>query len=121
MTHGKHRSRNAYDEQDLIKEETGNRRKERRYHDQQSSISRTIDEGPRIAEDSEWRIGRVFYCSMQPAFQTGGTAGSGLHQHCRLEQDADSVSQYTHKGSLVGVEGRIQTRSYDDKDGKRVM
>ena len=33
---------------------------------------------------------------------------------------ADSVSQYTHKGSLVSVEGRIQTRSYDDKDGKRV-
>nr|DAF67071.1 MAG TPA: Single strand binding protein [Caudoviricetes sp.] len=33
---------------------------------------------------------------------------------------ADIVSQYTHKGSLVGVEGRIQTRSYDDKDGKRV-
>ncbi|MCR0182504.1 single-stranded DNA-binding protein [[Clostridium] innocuum] len=33
---------------------------------------------------------------------------------------ADSVSQYTHKGSLVGVEGRIQTRSFDDKDGKRV-
>ncbi len=33
---------------------------------------------------------------------------------------ADIVQQYTHKGSLVGVEGRIQTRSYDDKDGKRV-
>ena len=33
---------------------------------------------------------------------------------------ADSVSQYTHKGSLVGVEGRIQTRNFDDKDGKRV-
>ena len=33
---------------------------------------------------------------------------------------ADIVVQYTHKGSLVGVEGRIQTRSYDDKDGKRV-
>ncbi|MBV4070901.1 single-stranded DNA-binding protein, partial [[Clostridium] innocuum] len=30
------------------------------------------------------------------------------------------VAKYTHKGSLVGVEGRIQTRSYDDKDGKRV-
>ena len=26
----------------------------------------------------------------------------------------------THKGSLVGVEGRIQTRSYDDQSGKRV-
>ncbi|MCR0168694.1 single-stranded DNA-binding protein [[Clostridium] innocuum] len=33
---------------------------------------------------------------------------------------ADIVAQYTHKGSLVGVEGRIQTRSYDDKDSKRV-
>ena len=34
---------------------------------------------------------------------------------------ADSVAKYTHKGSLVGVEGRIQTRSYDDRDGKRVF
>lgn len=33
---------------------------------------------------------------------------------------ADIVAQYTHKGSLVGVEGRIQTRSYDDQTGKRV-
>ena len=33
---------------------------------------------------------------------------------------ADIVSQYTHKGSVVGVEGRIQTRSYDDQSGKRV-
>lgn len=33
---------------------------------------------------------------------------------------ADNVNQYTHKGSLVGVEGRIQTRSYDDQTGKRV-
>lgn len=34
---------------------------------------------------------------------------------------ADIVHQYTHKGSLVGVEGRIQTRSYDDQSGKRVF
>lgn len=33
---------------------------------------------------------------------------------------ADNVNKYTHKGSLVGVEGRIQTRSYDDQQGKRV-
>lgn len=34
---------------------------------------------------------------------------------------ADLVGQYMHKGSLVGVEGRIQTRSYDDQSGKRVF
>ena len=33
---------------------------------------------------------------------------------------ADIVAQYTHKGSLIGVEGRIKTRSYDDQSGKRV-
>lgn len=34
---------------------------------------------------------------------------------------AENVAQYTHKGSLVGVEGRIQTRSYDDQSGRRVF
>ncbi len=33
---------------------------------------------------------------------------------------AENTATYTHKGSLVGVEGRIQTRSYDDQSGKRV-
>ena len=33
---------------------------------------------------------------------------------------ADNTAQYTHKGSLVSVEGRIQTRSYDDQSGRRV-
>lgn len=33
---------------------------------------------------------------------------------------AENMANYTSKGSLVGITGRIQTRSYDDKDGKRV-
>lgn len=33
---------------------------------------------------------------------------------------ADITSQYTRKGSLVGVEGRIQTRSYEAQDGRKV-
>ena len=33
---------------------------------------------------------------------------------------AEFVDLYCKKGSLVGVEGRLQSRSYDDKDGKRV-
>lgn len=32
---------------------------------------------------------------------------------------AENVSQYTDKGSLVGVEGSIRTRSYDAQDGTR--
>ena len=35
-------------------------------------------------------------------------------------KQAENVSKYVNKGSLVAVDGRIQTGSYDDKDGKRV-
>lgn len=33
---------------------------------------------------------------------------------------AENFVNYTHKGSLVGIQGRIQTRSYDNNDGQRV-
>lgn len=33
---------------------------------------------------------------------------------------AENVNQYCSKGSLVGVEGRIQTRSYDNSQGQKV-
>lgn len=35
-------------------------------------------------------------------------------------QTADFLGSYARKGAMVGVEGRIQTRSYDDRDGKKV-
>lgn len=35
-------------------------------------------------------------------------------------QSADFLGQYAKKGALIGVDGHIQTRNYDDKDGKRV-
>lgn len=33
---------------------------------------------------------------------------------------AEILSNYASKGSQIGVTGRIQTRNYEDKDGKRV-
>ncbi|PAQ13108.1 single-stranded DNA-binding protein [Bacillaceae bacterium SAOS 7] len=35
-------------------------------------------------------------------------------------KSAENTAKYCRKGSLVGVLGTIQTRTYDDKDGKRV-
>lgn len=35
-------------------------------------------------------------------------------------QQADYLTSYGHKGDLIGVEGRIQTRNYDDNDGRKV-
>lgn len=35
-------------------------------------------------------------------------------------QTADFLAKYGDKGALVGVEGRLQTRNYEDKDGKMI-
>ena len=32
---------------------------------------------------------------------------------------AEFVSKYFHKGSMIAVEGSIQTRKYEDKDGNK--
>ena len=33
---------------------------------------------------------------------------------------AENLAKYQKKGNQIAVEGRIQTRNYDDKDGKKV-
>src|SRR5690625_5229152 len=35
-------------------------------------------------------------------------------------RQAENLANYMKKGNLVGVDGRLQTRSYDDQDGKTV-
>ena len=36
-------------------------------------------------------------------------------------KQAENLANFMSKGSLIGVDGRIQTRSYDGQDGKRVF
>lgn len=33
---------------------------------------------------------------------------------------AETLANYAHKGSLIGITGRIQTRSYDNQQGQKV-
>ncbi|KRK95873.1 single-stranded DNA binding protein (Ssb) [Levilactobacillus acidifarinae DSM 19394] len=35
-------------------------------------------------------------------------------------KSAENFAQYMHKGSLVGIEGRLQTRNYENQQGQRV-
>ncbi len=37
-----------------------------------------------------------------------------------FQKQAENIKKYVFKGSLVAVDGRIQTRNYEDKDGKKV-
>ncbi|HDA7307951.1 TPA: single-stranded DNA-binding protein [Staphylococcus aureus] len=38
-----------------------------------------------------------------------------------FKKQAENVERYLSKGSLAGVDGRLQTRSYENKDGQRVF
>lgn len=35
-------------------------------------------------------------------------------------KSAENFANFTHKGALVGIEGHIQTRTYDNAQGQRV-
>lgn len=54
---------------------------------------------------------------------------SGNHQadfiscviwNSEYSKKAENLATYAHKGSLIGIEGSLQTRSYEDKSGNRV-
>ena len=38
-----------------------------------------------------------------------------------FRKQADNVNKFLTKGSLAGVEGRIQTRSYENNEGRRIF
>ena len=49
-----------------------------------------------------------------------GEIGADFVQCTLWKRTAENTVQYCRKGSLVGITGRIQTRYYDNQEGKRV-
>jgi single-strand DNA-binding protein len=44
-----------------------------------------------------------------------------LHRIILWRGLAGFTEKYVHKGSVLFVEGKIKTRSYDEKDGVKIM
>lgn len=88
-------------------------------------INRTVLVG-RLTKDPELR-----YTSSNIAFARftlavnrtfagpNGEREADFIQCIAWRKQAENLARFVHKGSLIGVEGRIQTGSYDDKDGTR--
>lgn len=89
-------------------------------------INRTVLIG-RLTKDADLR-----YTSSGDAVATFNLAvdrpfanSKGKHEadfiNCVIwRKTAENFANFTHKGSLVGVDGRIQTRNYENKQGQRV-
>lgn len=62
-----------------------------------------------------------FTVAVDDRFKNANSEKSTSFIPCIAWRDvADSVSKFTHKGSLVGVEGRLTQRTYVSKEGKNV-
>ena len=53
------------------------------------------------------------------AKHSGGEETTTWHNIVAWEKQAETIKEYLFKGSEIFIEGRIQNRSYDDKDGNK--
>lgn len=52
--------------------------------------------------------------------QTRRTDRCRLYKCVTWGKNADNLVNYTKKGTMIGIVGYIQTRNYEDKDGKKI-
>ena len=63
-----------------------------------------------------------FTLAVYPQFKSKSGERETDFVNCQVwRKSAENFANLTHKGALVGIQGRIQTRTYDDKDGKKVF
>ncbi|GAB3068508.1 single-stranded DNA-binding protein [Salinicoccus sesuvii] len=56
----------------------------------------------------------------RPFTSSNGERGADFINCVVFRKQAENVNQYLKKGSLAGVDGRLQSRSYENKEGQRV-
>ena len=75
----------------------------------------------RLTKDPELRTTQngISTCTFTVAVDRMKKDEADFPQCVAWRQQADYLTRYGHKGDMVGVDGRIQTRTYD-KDGRTV-
>ena len=89
-------------------------------------INRTILVG-RLTKDPEYRVTPAgvqvanFTLAVNRTFKNAKGEQEADFLNCVVfRKPAENVNNYLKKGSLAGVEGRLQSRSYDNQEGRRV-
>jgi single-strand DNA-binding protein len=62
----------------------------------------------------------TFTLAVDRPFKTNGEKEADFINIVVWRQAAEACANYLRKGRLAAVDGRIQTRNYDGKDGKKV-
>ena len=60
-----------------------------------------------------------FCVAVQRQYKSGEDPITDFINVVAWRHTAEFVTKYFHKGNMIGIEGSIQTRKYEDKDGNK--
>lgn len=80
----------------------------------------------RLTKDSELRftenekkVGNFTLAINRDYKNTNGEYETDFINCVVFGEQAETLNKYTQKGDLIGVQGRLQTRNYEDREGKK--
>jgi len=80
----------------------------------------TTDPDVRYTQGSEPLAIASLTLAVDRRFKKDGEQNADFIRCKAFGKTAETIEKYVHKGNKIAVTGRIQTGSYDDKDGKKV-
>ena len=89
-------------------------------------INRVVLVG-RLTKDPEYRTTpsgvsvATFTLAVNRTFTNAGEREADFINVVVFRRQAENVNNYLFKGSLAGVDGRIQSRSYENQEGRRIF
>ena len=76
---------------------------------------------PELRRTGSGKAGTSFSLALDRGFTTQDGQSADFIPVVVWNKAAESVAQYCQKGSLVGVDGSLRSRSYDNNQGQRVF
>ena len=86
----------------------------------QVSMIGRLTRDPEVRYNNELAIARFTVAIDRQKTKTNQDPGADFPSIVCFGKTAELVEKYMNKGRLVGITGRIQTGSYEGKDGKKV-
>lgn len=75
---------------------------------------------PEIRATQSGKTVASYRLAVDRAFKSEGQPEADFINCIAFGKGAEFAEKYLHKGMKIALEGRIQTRNYDDRDGKKV-
>lgn len=79
-----------------------------------------LTKDPELRRTASGKAVTTFTLAINRAYQSNDGQQADYISCVTWNKVAENVAQYCSKGSLVGIEGRLRSRSYDNSQGKRV-